>query len=67
MYFLAARSTKEIAVIISLVFLLLFATLITASSRDAISLFTASFLLEDLNALLAVFVTGTFPSIIEQG
>ncbi len=45
---------------------LFFANRIAISSLDLVSLFTASFLFEDRNALLAVFVTGMLESIIER-
>jgi hypothetical protein len=56
-FFLAARSAREMA---SLTFSLepSLANLIATSSLVLISLLVSSFLFEDLNALLAVLVTG---------
>ena len=56
--FLAALSANDIALTTSEVFLSRFATLIAANMSVRNILFTSAFRLEDLNALLAVFVTG---------
>jgi len=58
MWFLAARSEREIAVRTSFSFLPFFATRMAISNLVFISLFIASFLVELLSALFAVFVTG---------
>lgn len=81
MCFLAARSAREMAVIIFFLVLSLLAILIAALRFIRIRLLTSSFRFEPLSALLAVFVTGIinsesqntlsfqilwFPSIIRQ-
>ena len=53
-----ARSARETAFSIAFLLLDFFADLIAISSLESMILFTISFLLDPLNALLAVFVTG---------
>ena len=66
-FLLAALSTKEIASSTLFADFLFFAALMANLSSFFTSLLTFSFLFELLKALLAVFVTGTHSSIIEQG
>ena len=57
-FFFAARSEREMAIWIASLSFDLFASLIATSSVLIIILFILSFFLLDLNALLAVLVTG---------
>lgn len=57
-WFFSARSAREMATTISFSFLLFFALRTAISRFEMIFLFTDSFLLEPLKALLAVLVTG---------
>jgi len=57
-FFLAARSAKEMAILTDFASFDLFASLIATSKELTIILFIASFFLLDLSALLAVLVTG---------
>jgi len=58
MCFFAARSVREIALMIFLLPFLLLAIRVAASKLARMCLFTSSFFFELLRALLAVLVTG---------
>ena len=57
-FFLAARSAREEATLMLSAFLVFFACRIATSSLLIIDVLTRAFLLDDLNALFAVTVTG---------
>lgn len=63
--FLAARSAKETALIISLFFLLFLAALMAISRFERMLALTLAFFFDDLKALFAVLVTGMIVSIIK--